>query len=178
MKKLRSFINQLMLSIILVLAVLILAKKNVNFKTTLYNQVYNNNISFGYINLLYNKYFGKILPFSIDLNPKPVFNETLKYKEVNKYLDGCNLKVDNNYLVPSIKAGLIVFIGNKEGYGNTVIVEGEDGNEIWYGNIENLSVSLYDYIEKGTFLGSSIDDNLYLVFKQNGESINYEEYLN
>lgn len=178
MKKVKHFILEVLCSIILILCILIGCKKSDSFKNNLYNHVYNNNISFGYLNTLYNKYLGPILPFKLNIDTKPVFKPNLEYKNANIYKDGCVLEVDNNYLVPSISGGLVVFVGEKEGYGNTIIIESEDGIEIWYGNLNNLNIKLYDYIEKGTYLGETINNQLYLVFKNNGEKINYEEYIN
>ena len=177
MNKISLLFSKLLLSIILVLIILICAKRSINFKNELYKNVYDNNISFGYINSIYTKYLGKIIPFDYEVT-KPVFNEKLSYQEVNKYYDGCSLKVDLNYLVPSLESGIIVFIGDKDNYGKTIIVESVTGIEIWYSNLDNISVSLYDYIEKGTYLGTTINNYLYLVFKNNGEVLNYEEYIN
>ena len=177
MKKINLILSKILLSIILVLIILILSKTNSNFKSLVYDKVYNTNISFAYLNHLYTTHLGKLIPFNIDLDIKPVFNEKLKYKKANKYLDGCILEVDTNYLVPSLDSGFIVFIGEKDKYGKTIIIEQENGIEVWYGNLDNISVSLYDYIEKGSFLASTINNNLYLVFKQNGQILNYEEYI-
>ena len=41
-----------------------------------------------------------------------VFKDTLSYKSKINYLDGVELTVDNKYLVPVIKSGLVVFIGS------------------------------------------------------------------
>ena len=69
------------------------------------------------------------------------------------------------------------FEGEKEGLGNTIIILGDTGIEVWYSNISN-KVKLYDYIDKGSFIGEAIDDKLYLTFRQNGDILNYEEYIN
>lgn len=175
--KLKNFIIRIMVSIIAVLLVLIGCKKSTSFKTMLYKNVYDNTISFAYLNTLYNKYLGSILPFKLDIGITPVFNETLKYKNVEPYLDGVKLEVDTNYLVPSINSGLVIFVGEKENLGNTVIILGEKGEEVWYSNINN-KVKLYDYIDSGTYIGDTLDNKLYLTFKQNGEILDYEKYLN
>ena len=39
-------------------------------------------------------------------------------------------------------------MGEKEGYGNTLIIQGADGVDIWYGNVNSTSLKLYDYIER------------------------------
>ena len=175
--KLKNFIIKIMISLIVVLIVLIGSKKSTSFKTMIYKNVYDNTISFAYLNTLYSKYLGNILHFKLDIGITPVFSETLKYKNKTAYLDGVMLDVDTNYLVPSINSGLVIFVGEKEGYGNTVIVLGEEGVEVWYSNINN-KVKLYDYIEKGTYIGDTIDNKLYLTFKQDSEILNYEEHLN
>ena len=87
-----------------------------------------------------------------------------------------SLSVGKNYLVPIQESGLVVFIGEKEHYGNVVIIQQINGIDMWYGNINHTDVNLYDYVSKGTPLGEC-DDQLYLLFKQNGEVLNYEKYL-
>ena len=47
---------------------------------------------------------------------------------------------------------------------------------MWYGNISNTSVKLYDYVKKGDILGE-VNDYLYLVYKKNGNILNYEDYI-
>ena len=108
---------------------------------------------------------------------KMVFNEKLTYLSKNKYLDGVKLKVNTNYLVPIIESGIVVYIGEKEGYGNTIIIQGADFTDIWYGNISNTNVSLYDYVDKGSFLGEANGEEIYLVFSQDGNILDYEKYI-
>ena len=79
--------------------------------------------------------------------------------------------------VTSLYDGIVVFIGNKDNYKNTVIVQGSDGVDIWYGNVSNVSVTLYDYITKDTIIGEAADNTLYLVFNKENEYLGYEEYL-
>ena len=97
-------------------------------------------------------------------------------KEIKDYQDGEVLTVSSKALVNSLASGVVVFSGEKDGYGNTVIIQGIDGADIWYGNLENVSVTLYDYIEEGTVIGSIKDEFLYLVIKKDNEFIKYEDY--
>ncbi len=172
-----KFATKILIVIIITLVLMILMKCNKTFKEKFYAEVFEKNFSFTTINNLYQKYLGSFLPFDKIVDTKPVFNEKLTYTEVDKYLDGAKLTVTDSYLVPSLQSGLVVFIGDKEGYGNTVTIQGVDGIDIWYGNVENVSVKLYDYVELGTPIGSAIDNNLYLVYKKDGAILNYEEYL-
>ena len=129
-------ISKTCISVILMLITLIFLKAKPELKKTFYSNVYEKNFSFATINSLYEKYAGSSLPFG-DLIFEPtdtVFNESLNYTEAHKFLDGVKVIVDNNYLVPALDSGLIVFIGNKEGYGNTIIIQQSNGIDVWYSN--------------------------------------------
>ena len=172
-------ISKVLISVILILSTLIVLKSKPELKNYFYNNVYEKNISFATINAVYEKYAGSSLPFSdlIGSTTTPVFNESLQYTESHKYLDGVKLIVEDNYLVPSLESGLIVFIGEKENYGNTVIVQQADGIDVWYCNLDNITINMYDYVEKGKLLGEVVSREIYLVFKKDGEVVNYEEYI-
>lgn len=172
-------ISKICICIILLLATLITLKAKPDLKKSFYSQVYEKNISFATINAIYEKYVGSPLPFNNLINnpTTTVFNEQLKYNEANKYLDGVKLIVEDNYLVPSLDSGLVIFIGDKENYGNTVIIQQANGIDVWYCNLTNTTVSIYDYVEKGKLLGEVNDKALYLVFKKDGVVLNYQEYI-
>lgn len=166
-------LSKLLITIIITLLCLIFIKKDIKFKTYFYKKIYEDSFDFGYVNKLYQQYFGKILPLSID-NTKPVFNEELIIESMEQYKDGIKLKTKSN-LIPSYNGGLVIYIGEKEEYGNTVIISGNNGIDIWYSNINNVNVKLYDYIEKGTLIGES--DSLILVYKKDGEVLDYNDYI-
>ena len=168
-----------LIMVILTLTTLIVLKKNPKLKSKFYMEIYENNISFASINYFYKNTFGSPIPFSEYFEDKttPVFNEKLKFYNSDDYLDGVKLIVSKNYLVPSLESGMVVFIGDKDNYPNTIIVEQVNGVDVWYSNVENINVNLYDYIDKGSLLGSTITDELYLVYKKNGEVLNYNDYL-
>ena len=71
----------------------------------------------------------------------------------------------------------MVFSGEKEGLGNTVIIQGIDGVDIWYSNIENVNLTLYDYVEKDNILGEAQDGEIILTFLSDGNYISYENYI-
>lgn len=175
--KIINFFNKILICFILTIICLIFMKSNNNFKNFVSKEVFHNNISFAYFNNLYNKYFGKVLPNYKIKETTPVFNEKLEYKNINKYYDGYKLEVDNSYLVPIIESGIVVFSGSMENYGNVLIIEGIDGVDIWYGNIKNTSLKIYDYVNKGDFLGECNDNYLYIVLEKNKEYLKFEEYI-
>lgn len=174
-----GFISKLLITIILTLITLILLKSNNKLKTFFYNKVYDNNISFATINKWYENHFGSSIPFKelVEKDTKAVFNNKLEYSKKEKYLDGVKLSVDKNYLVPILESGMVAYIGKKEEYGNTVIVQQVNGVDVWYGNINNPNVKLYDYVEKGKLLGDVKNNNLYLVFKKDGKVLSYEKNI-
>lgn len=172
-----KFINKILICFILIILCLIFMKTNLSFNNFINNKVLKDNISFAYLNNLYNKYFGNLLPSYETEETIDVFNETLEYNNYNIYKNGYKLEVNENYLVPIIESGIVVFIGNIDDYGNVIIIEGIDGVDIWYGNIKNSSVSLYDYVSKGDFLGEVQDNYLYLVFEKDQEYLKFEDYI-
>lgn len=175
-----KMINHMFIVIIITLMTLIVLKSNSKLKTSFYKNVFDKNINFAKINRMFKDKFGSPIPFTDSIKKqetKEVFNEKLEYKDKSKYLDGVKLTVEKNYLVPNIKEGIVVFIGDKEKYGYTVIVQGIDGVDIWYSNIKSTSLKPYDYIKQGNLIGETSDTNLYLVYKRDGKVLNYEDYL-
>ena len=170
------FFSKLLISIIITLIILILIKSSSKFKNSFYRYTYATNISFARFNKLYNKYISNNKIIEKISNTEPVFSEKITYKSNEQYLDGVKLNVDSNYLVPIEESGVVVFIGEKEGYNNTVIIQRIDGIDEWYGNINNVNVKLYDYVNKGSILGES-NSQLYLVYKKDGNVLDYKEYL-
>lgn len=173
---LRKLLYKSLISIILFILFLILNKGIDNFDIFIYENVYNRNISFAKYNYLYETYFGSLFPTN---NRKDimVFNESIIYQKKEKYDDGVLLTVENNYLVPSIDDGIVVFIGKKDNYGNTIIIENKDGLDIWYSNINFLNINMYDYVNKGDFIGEAVDNKLLLIFKKDGKNEDYKKYI-
>ena len=170
------FMNKVLMAILLGLVALIVMEYSPKFKTFMQEEVLGKNISFAFLGNLYNKYFGKVLP---EDNKKvaEVFNEKLSYTNKEKDGDGIKLTVSENYLVPVIQSGIVVFIGEKDGIGKVITIEGEDNSTITYGNIKNTNLKLYDYVNKGTFLGEVDGNNLYISIIKDGESKDIETYL-
>ena len=174
---LKGLLIRIMVVVVLFLSLAIFYKSNNEFKDFIDKYIYSDSISFTKIKKFYNKYLGGILPKIKEENTSLVFNEKINYISKEKYYDGVHLEVESNYLVPSLEEGMVVFIGYKEHYGNTIIIESLDGIYHWYGNISNTTLKLYDYIEKNSFIGEASND-LYLVFSKDDNYLDYEEYIN
>lgn len=177
-KYLRSLILRSLTVIVLFLILAIISKSSQTYKNLIVTNLYEKQITFTKVKNLYTKYLGGIVPLDkITTEVTPVFNEKLEYTNNSIYHDGVKLEVINNYLVPIIEEGMVVYIGEKENYGNVVIIEGIDGIDIWYGNMETTTVELYDYVEKSTYLGQTKDNILYLVYSKEGQFLDYKKYL-
>ena len=177
-KYLRSLILRSLTVIVLFLFLAIISKSSKKYKNIIVSNLYEKHISFTTFKKFYTKYLGGIVPLDkVSQNIEPVFNEKLEYINESIYHDGVKLEVSSNYLVPIIEEGLVVYIGEKENYGNVVIVEGIDGIDIWYGNMETTTIKLYDYVESGNYLGQTGGNTLYLVYEKDGIFLDYKEYL-
>lgn len=176
-KYFKDLVIRLLIVLLLFLTALIACKCNSQIKDKVYKYLYTEDISFTKIKKIYNKYLGGILPIKKEVDTEKVFQEKLKYTDLSIYQDGIKLSVGNNYLVPALQEGMVVFVGDKENYGNTIIVEDLDGVRYWYGNITTSSLKLYDYIEKGSLIGET-STNLYLVFSKDDNYLDYEKYIN
>jgi stage IV sporulation protein FA len=171
-KYLKSLFIRVLISIILFLITSIFVNYS-NKNLLLYKKyAYDKSFNFRGITKIYNKYFGKVLP---EAKSVAVASNKITYSAANTYKDGVVLS--NVSSIYPYKSGIVVFIGNKDDYGNTVIIEGMDGIDYWYGNVTDLNVKLYDYVESDIIIGNAKNNKLYLVFMKDGKALNYEDYI-
>lgn len=174
----KNLLSRTLITIILVLVSVIYINSNDKNLLKYKDLVFTKNLSFAKINNWYQKNFGKIIPIEVEQSTEMVFNDELSYMAIEEYYDGQKLTVSENSIVNNITSGIIVYIGEKENYGNVVIVQGIDGADIWYGNVTNADLTLYDYIEEGSIIGETKSNFVYLVLTKDGEYLDYEEYIN
>ncbi len=177
-KYVNLLITRILISVILFFGLIITMNISDLGRSFIKDNVLSESFSFTKVKNLYNEYFGNILPFE-DLmkDESTVFNEKMIYEEINNYKDGYELTVKNNYLVPIINSGIVVFIGEKEGLGNTLIIQGVDEIDYWYSNVTNTTANLYDYVSKGTYLGTTNGTKLYLTFKKGNDYLDFDEVV-
>lgn len=177
-REVKVFFSKILLTILVFLLGMILVKYDSKYKNYIIKNVYENSFKFTKVKNLYEKYFGNILSVDkIVKEEQAVFSEKLSYKKENTYKDGVALTVSDNYMVPVLESGIVIFIGEKKDYGSTVIVEQIDGVDVYYSNINASNIKLYDYVEKGKLLGEVKSNKLYLVFQKDGKFVNYKSYL-
>lgn len=174
------FLVKNLLCISLFLGFGIVCKLDVNYKNCVQRKLYYEHFDFSRVKVFYEKYLGGVFPIEgiSNGNITSVFSENLIYQGAEAYEDGVMLKVDYNYLVPAINGGLVVYIGEKEKYGNVVIIEGDNDVDIWYGNMCNTTVKLYDVVSSGSYLGEACDNKIYVVYTKKNEVLDYKDYLN
>ena len=175
-KYIKGFVTRCLICVILFLLISIIC--NFSDKNLLWfkNNIYDNNINFTFFNKIYKKYVNKYLPFDL-YDEKIVMSDKFVYSDKEKFLNGVKLNVGKNYNMKSLCGGIVVYIGDKEGLGNTVIIQGTDGVDYWYSNLDNLSIKLYDYIEKDVLIGNTKDEYVYLNFLKDGKYLDYEKYI-
>lgn len=173
----KKIILRILVTTIIALILLISFKMNSGFKKTFYHYVYEENFPFSVVKNFLQDKFGTSLTFDKLVTEEEVFNEKLSYKDKSLYHDGVKLTVSSEYMIPSFESGIVVYIGQKENYKQVVIVQQMNGVDVWYGNIKQANVKLYDYVEKGSLIGQADNKTLYLVFQKEGKFIDYQNYL-
>lgn len=171
LKRFKGLFVKLFISSVVVLSILVICNLSDGTKALIKKELFQTNFNFSFINKIYNNLFDKKAP-----SEYVGFSRGINYSEYKGYNDGVALKTVSGEAIPLIESGIVVFIGQKEGYGNTIIVQQSNGVDVWYGNVEDVSIELYDYVNKGQSIASS-KDNLYLVFQKNGEFLDYKNFI-
>ncbi len=176
--RLSRYFSRFLVLVILVLVSLIVLKGNANLRNFIKEKVFNSNLNFASINEIYKKFFGSSLPLSDNTeNTSTVAATKLEYSKTQKYKDGVQLTVKEKYAVPVMDSGLVIFAGEKEGYGTTIVIQRPDNVEVWYANLDNVNMSLYDYVKQGDIVGEAKEKTLYLVFTKDGKALDYKKYI-
>lgn len=171
----KRFIYNVLIVSVLVFFGSLLVNKSSSISNFLYNNIYDNYLNIPNIKKIYNT-IGDIIPFQNIIKEEAVFNEKNTYKDISKFNNGFSLTLNNNY-VSALNSGIVIYIGNKDDYNKTVIIENSDGVEEWYGNLNNISVNLYDYVKKNDLIGDTFNNTLYLEFKKGDKYLDYKEFL-
>lgn len=171
-KYLNSLFKRSLISISLLVGISLTLKLGYGYDL-FYKLINDTKVDYYYINsktkYIIGNIFGKKEQF--------VSSNKLLYKQIEEYENGYKLYTEPHYVINNIKPGVVIFIGNKDNLGMTVIVESTSGVCYWYSNIEYISVNLYDYIDENTIIGSTIDDYLILTLSKGKEYLSYEENI-
>lgn len=172
-----TLLNQILICAVLFLVALI-ATKSKTYKEQIYKYVYSYNLSFAEIEKLYQKHFGELFPTGEKKEKvDPVTSEKLSYESLEEIENGAKLKVGKQASITAFESGLVLFVGEKDGFGSTLILEQVDGVEAWYVGVDVHELSIYDYVEKSSIIASSKEDYISVYFKKKGESVDYKNYV-
>ncbi|MBR2138128.1 MAG: M23 family metallopeptidase [Bacilli bacterium] len=156
-KIIKVILNKLFTIIIFTMIIVIISNLSPKFREFVYNNVLNNSLDFSFVN----KILEKTSNVFKEEQTKQVFNEI---KEYEPYKDGIKYKIKENENIYLKDSGIVTYIGEKEGYNNTVIIQQSNGYYAWYGNIKE-NVKLYDYVESGTQIGTASNEYYYVLLK-------------
>jgi stage IV sporulation protein FA len=177
-KYLTSLFTRLLLVVIFLLLILIINKYNHTFITKFKNNLFNKTFNFIKVNKISQKILGKdVFYYQNNKDIESVLSNSFDANIKEKYLDSEKLSVSLDLPIGSISSGVVVYIGNKDSYGSTIIIQGVDGYNIWYGNVKDINVGLYDYVEEHNLIASANGEYIYLLIEKDNKYFTYDEYI-
>ena len=120
-KYLKSLIIRILISIVLFLALSIFTRYSNKNLLLFKNHVYDQSFNFSKVSQIYQKLFGQALPAK---TATLASSNKISYTKSSSYHDGALLEGVNT--IYPFKSGIVVFIGNKDNYGNTIIIQTVD----------------------------------------------------
>ena len=160
-KKKNGFIvklfNKLFTVIIFTMLVVIISNYSDSFRNFIINKVLNNTMDFSKINNVISK-----LSNSFKKEDTLVVSSQIEEKK-EKYLDGFKYYIEEEDIIAK-DSGIVTFIGKKDGYKNTIIIQQSNGYYAWYGNVKE-KIKLYDYVEKDSIIGTASYEYYYVLLK-------------
>ena len=175
-KYVKGLISRSLIAIIFVLGSIIFTNISDENKVLYQKYVLEDSLEFMKINELYEKFFGGVDVRTSKSDDEVVFG-SITYTNIEPFLNGVKLTVGLNEVVHVITSGIVIFIGEKDDLGNTIIIQGNDGVDLWYSNVTDTDIKVYDYVEAGSILGTSNGEDIYLTIQKDGEFMSYEEYM-
>lgn len=176
-KSIYNLINRTLICTLIFIICLILVKGNKDLKSFVYKNVYENNINIIKVEEIYQKYIASF--FEKNKNNQDILavsKEKLNYYDLEETENGISLDVDIETIIPSFNEGIVLYVGDKDEYKDVLVIKQIDGCEVWYIGVDT-DLKIYDYVEKQEIIGKSKNKKLILNFKQNGEVVDYKNYL-
>ncbi len=154
-----TFFLKIVFSILLVVGVISMFQSS----TTLSKQVQSivkhtmeREFQFAQVSKWYEERFGTPLTFLNNKIPSiknqdeyaiPASGKVLENFQTNG--QGILIETAVNAKVEAIDEGKVIYVGDKEQIGESVVIQHADGSESWYGALTDISVNIYDSVEKG-----------------------------
>lgn len=172
-----KFLFKTISSLFLLSAVYLVYHANLPFSTNtkgFVQEVLTREFNFDGVSAAFQKYAGEypaILPtFSKQVKgDKPVWNEVPKHHSIapvsGKIIepftkDGKGIKIaaQAGDGVKAMDQGWVIFIGQKEGFGPTVVIQHADNTQSTYSNLDHIQVAEQDWVEAGQIIGTTKTD--------------------
>lgn len=155
---LKNILGKFFTVVIFTMIVLIISNFSPKFREFLIDDVLNKTMDFSRVNNLIDSFTSVFKEEDI----KPVIK--VENEKEEDYKDGKKIYMTSSDEVLLKDSGIVTFIGHKDGYENTIIIQQSNGYYAWYGNIKE-NVKLYDYIESGNVIGTSNNFYYYVLYK-------------
>lgn len=116
----------------------------------------------------YEEQFGEplaLLPFT-EQNTSTVVENELEYalpasgkilEDFGENGQKVTIETPKGTAVTAMSGGRVVFVGEKEEFGQTVVIQHSDESETWYGHLSEIDVSIYEYVDKGSSIGKATE---------------------
>lgn len=185
-----TFLLKILASCILVLVIAIVYKSSTPQALPIQQfvkQTMTSEFQFAAVSAWYEERFGEplaILPKLPTDNPEATVTQDYStpasgrvVKEFSEQTKGVLIETTVGANVEAMKGGQVIFVGQKEGIGNTVIIQHEDKTTSWYGGLSDMTVSPYERIESGRSVGFVSDKEqgdggtFYFAIEQGGSFI-------
>jgi stage IV sporulation protein FA len=172
-----KFLFKTISSLFLLSAVYLTYHANLPFSTNtkrFVQEVLTREFNFDGVTAVFQKYAGEypsIIPtFSKQMKgDKPVWNDVTKHqmlapvsgKIVEPFAkDGKGIKIvaQAGDGVKAMDQGWVIFIGQKEGLGQTVVIQHADSTQSTYANLDHIQVAEQDWVEAGQIIGTTKGD--------------------
>ena len=172
-KYMKNLICRILICIIIFLSLAIFVNYSDENLLFFKRNVYDRQFNFNVFNNFYQRHFGRPLP---ELGGNQTVNRNIMtFSSSVAFHDGAKLEGVNTVL--PFKSGIVVYIGEREHYGNIIIIQGMNGIDYLYGNVTNINVKLFDYVSSDNIIANAIDYTLFIVFMKNGEVLDFEEFI-
>lgn len=163
--KIKIYITKILLSAILLIVLNSFLESNNKLHKIIFESKYN------YIKI------NNITKILLNKKDSYVSNNSLNYNKIIQKENYEILILDNKTSISNIKEGNVIFIGNIKDKGKTITINTNKNENISYSNLENISVNLYDYVNKDEIIGNTVDNRLILSIKKDDKYIKYEDYI-
>ena len=159
-KIIKKLFGKLFTVLIFTMVIISLSNYSPKFRNFLINDILNNSMNFSKINNILDKTTNIFKTEKIEKVNKLEDNVISS----EKYKDGIKYFINDNENIYVKDSGIVTYIGKKDGYNNTIVIQQSNGYYAWYGNIKE-KVKLYDYVESGSLLGIASDEYYYVLLK-------------